>query len=392
MNSAFYMVLSRLGKLSIFTGGTPMIFMKNLISYYEKQRTNGELYENQLHVSYDELPSFLKEKGGNHASHLIFLQDKEQFWSKDQNVLIVYKQIFNKLVVLGDPIGDESSIQLAIKEFNEFCKLKKLKPVFYQVSPRYMQYYHDAGYRFVKLGEEAIVNLSQFSLVGKKGAKLRTSINKFSRNGFTFRVTDPPHSKKLLAEIKAISDAWLGSEKEKGFSVVSFREDYVSRFPIALLQSPEGKIIAFATLATDYKETLAIDLMRKGEQSPHGTMDVLFLHIFGWAKDNDYQYCSLGVAPLANVGNCQHSFMSEKMIHFIYLHGNKKYNFKGLKEFKGKFASEWEPKYLAYKKSFLPVIFLQLIFLINRKQSAQKPILGKGKVIAKKIGNKLRFE
>lgn len=366
--------------------------MRNLNSNNQDQRANREFSENQLHVQVDELQSFIKKNGGNHASHLIFLQDKEQFWSKNQNVLIVYKQIFNKLVVLGDPIGDELDIQQAIKEFSQFCKLKKQKPVFYQVNPRYMQYYHDAGYRFVKLGEEAIVKLSQFSLEGKKGAKLRTRINKFSRNGFTFRVINPPHSKKLLAEIKTVSDSWLGNEKEKGFSVVSFREDYVTRFPIAVLYNQEGNIIAFATLATDYKTTLTIDLMRKCDDSPHGTMDVLFLHIFAWAKSNGYQNCSLGVAPLSNVGSCKHSFMSEKIMRFIYLYGNKKYNFKGLKEFKSKFASDWEPKYLAYKKSFLPIIFLQLVFLINRQQTKVNPNLEKGRIIVKKIGNKLRFE
>lgn len=369
-----------------------MTLVKNIISYYQKQNTHKNFSKNQLHVSYDEMLSFLKEKGGNHASHLIFLQDKEQFWSKNQNVLIVYKRILNKLVVLGDPIGDECHIENAVKEFSEFCKSKKLKPVFYQVSPRYMQYYHNAGYRFVKLGEEAIVKLCHFSLEGKKGAKLRTRTNKFARNGFTFSVVHPPHCPNVLAEIKAVSDSWLGSTKEKAFSVVSFREDYVSRFPIALLHNPEGKIVAFATLATDYKHTVTIDLMRKSGESPHGTMDVLFVHIFGWAKENGYQNCSLGMAPLANVGHCQHSFISEKIIRFVYLYGNKKYNFKGLKEFKGKFASDWEPKYLAYKKSFLPIIFLQLILLINGKQSVRKPLLGKGKTIAKKIGSKLRFE
>lgn len=369
-----------------------MFYIKKSISFSQKQSTNKNLFENQVQVHDDELLLFLKEKGGNHVSHLIFLKDKQQFWTKDRNVLIVYKRIFNKLVVLGDPIGDESNIHNAINEFNEYCKFKNLRPIFYQTSPRYMQYYHDSGYRFVKLGEEAIVKLEGFSLEGKKGAKLRTRINKFTRNGFAFRVVEPPYSKELLSELKEVSDSWLGDGKEKGFSVVSFREDYVVRFPIAIMQNTEGKIIAFATLATDYKQTLTIDLMRKCQQSPHGTMDVLFLHIFDWAKNNGYQNCSLGMSPLANVGNCKHSFISEKVIRFIYLYGNKKYNFKGLREFKSKFATEWEPKYLAYKKSFLPVIFLQLVLLINRKQLSQGPFFEKGKVIVKKLSNKLRYE
>jgi len=368
-----------------------MVSMKNLTSYSRKKPIKRGFSEDQVQVQYDDLLPFIEKSGGNHVSHLIFLQDKEQFWTKDLNVLIVYKQIFNKYVVLGDPIGDESKIHDAIKEFNEFCKHNRAKPIYYQVNPRYMQLYHDAGFRFMKLGEEALIKLDDFSLEGKRGAKLRTRLNKFTRNGYTFRVVEPPHSAKLISEIKSISDCWLGTEKEKGFSVVSFKEDYVSRFPVALLHNSDGKIIAFATLATDYKETTTIDLMRNCQQSPHGTMDVLFSRIIMWAKDSGYRKCSLGMAPLANVGNYKHSFISEKMIYYVYRYGNKKYNFKGLKEFKGKFATDWEPKYLAYKKSFLPVIFLQLVLLINRKNHSQKTVLRKNEVW-KEIARKVRFE
>ena len=368
-----------------------MVSMKNLVSNSQKNRIKRGLSENQVHVQYDDLIPFLEKNGGNHVSHLIFLQDKQQFWTKDLNVLIVYKQIFDKYVVLGDPIGDESIFPTAIIEFNEFCKVNRVKPIYYQVNPRYMQLYHEAGFRFMKLGEEALINLDQFTLEGKRTAKLRTRLNKFKRNGFTFCVVEPPHSSKFISEIKKISDCWLGGETEKGFSVVSFCEDYVSRFPIALLHNTEGKVIAFATLATDYRQTITIDLMRNCKESPHGTMDVLFTNIILWAKESGFQKCSLGMAPLANVGNCKHSFISEKLIHYVYRYGNKKYNFKGLKEFKGKFATDWEPKYLAYKKSFLPIIFLQLIVLINRQSLPHKTFLSKG-VVRKVIGSKLRFE
>ncbi|RTR29111.1 DUF2156 domain-containing protein [Robertmurraya yapensis] len=318
-------------------------------------------------INIDQLTSFLSENGGNHVSHLIFLEDKEIFWTSDQDVLIVYQRINNKLIVLGDPIGEEAKIQGAIKEFCDFSQRKGFNPVFYQISPQYMHYYHDSGFRFLKVGEQGLVNLQQFSLEGKKGARLRTRLNKFTRNEYTFSVVHPPYSEHFLSELKQISDSWLGSQREKGFSVVSFGEEYVSRFPIALLHNPDGKVIAFATLATDYKNTMTIDLMRKYADSPHGTMDVLFIHILQWAKNDGYHTCSLGMTPLSNVGNCKHSFTGEKIIRFAYLYGNSMYNFKGLKEFKSKFTSNWEPKYLAYKKTSLPLTLFQLLVLINYK-------------------------
>ncbi|WP_102345125.1 phosphatidylglycerol lysyltransferase domain-containing protein [Bacillus sp. Marseille-P3661] len=348
-----------------------MYDIKIINSFIKKQKVMRESSTCDFDLHFDQLISLLKEKSGNHVSHLIFLRDKEIFWTKQRDVFLVYKRIANKLVVLGDPIGEETKIKDSIKEFFEFSKSKGLKPVFYQISPRYMQYYHDSGYRFVKLGEEGLVDLNQFSLEGKQGAKLRTRFNKFARNSYKFSVLHPPYSKELLSVLKLISDSWLGEQKEKGFSVVSFSKQYVSRFPIALLHDPDGNVIAFATLATDYKNTISIDLMRKSSESPHGTMDVLFIHIFKWAKDNGYHTCSLGMTPLANVGNCKHSFTSEKLIRLAYLYGNTLYNFKGLKKFKNKFTSNWEPKYLAYKRTLLPITFLQLLLLINSKQTTK---------------------
>ncbi|MEC2077979.1 phosphatidylglycerol lysyltransferase domain-containing protein [Metabacillus fastidiosus] len=349
-----------------------MMDIKILNSFRKKYRVRKRFPKDDFNIYPEQLSAFLRENGGNHASHLIFLQDKGIFWNSRENALITYKRIANKLVVLGDPIGEEAEFKDAIKEFCEYGKSRGLKPVFYQISPKYMQHYHDLGYRFLKLGEEGLVNLEQFSLEGKQNAKLRTRFNKFTRNFYKFNVLYPPFTDDFLSELKQISDSWLSGQKEKGFSVVSFSEKYVTHFPIAVLYGPSGNIIAFSTLATDYKVTVTIDLMRKLCDSPHGTMDVLFLHIFKWAKDEGYQYCSLGMTPLSNVGDCKHSFTSEKIARLAYLYGNSLYNFKGLKEFKNKFASNWESKYLAYKKTSLPIVCLQLLLLINRKHSSFK--------------------
>ncbi|WP_409251932.1 phosphatidylglycerol lysyltransferase domain-containing protein [Bacillus sp. SCS-153A] len=320
-----------------------------------------------LEGHFEQMIQILKEEGGNHLTHLAFLKDKEVFWTKDQSVFIVYRQIANKLIVLGDPIGNKENIKDSIKEFCEYSQNKGLKPVFYQISSRYMSHYHESGYRFIKLGEEGLVDLERFTLSGKHNSNLRNRMNNFEKNGFTFEVVHPPFDHELLRKITHVSNSWLGNQKEKEFSVASFREDYVSRFPIAVLWDAEGKLIAFSTLAPNYKGSISIDLMRRVSDSPPGTMAVLFIHIFNWAKTQGYQSCSLGMSPLSNVGNSSHSLTSEKIIRLAYLYGNSLYNFRGLKEFKDKFSTSWEPKYLAYKKTTLPIAFVQLFLLINGK-------------------------
>lgn len=355
--------------------------------FYLIQKSSKELRPTKIEEFNERLlQTFLMTYGGNHISHLIFLKDKQLFWSKDKKVLIAYKITFNRAIVLGDPIGESSSFQEAISEFYKDCMRKGLKPLFYQISQSHMHLYQENGYRLMKLGEEGKVTLPTYSLDGKQGAKLRTKFNKFSRLGYTFRVVTPPYSDAFLEDLSVVSNSWLGTQKEKGFSVVSFSKEYVERLPVAILYDSNGQTVAFVTLASDHRKTLIIDLMRKIPNTPHGTMDVLFIHIMRWAKNHDYLSCSLGMAPLANVGNAKDSLFSEKMIHFISSYGKSSYNIKGLKEFKSKFASVWEPKYLAYKGTFLPIALIQIYLLIHKTPVPQPIFVNKIRLLLKKAG------
>ena len=354
-----------------------LLYIYKVVDQDSMDSTSVDNDEERIH-------EFLVTCGGNHVSHLIYLHDKKLYWAQKNQVLIAYKTIFNRAIVLGDPIGDSQFFQAAIREFHVECQNNKLKPIFYQVSPKYMHMYHENGYRFMKLGEEGLVNLKSYSLDGKQGAKLRTKFNKFSRDGYTFSVLKPPYSSDLLSEIRQVSDSWLGDQKEKGFSVVSFSEEYVSRSPIALLFDRDKNIVAFVTLATDFRETIIIDLMRKLPITPHGTMEVLFIHIMKWAHAHHYTYCSLGMTPLSNVGNTEQAFLTEKILRYVFLYGNSSYNTKGLKEFKRKFACEWEPKYLAYNKTFLPFAFIQLFFVIHNPPVQPNVVVKRIKLLLRK--------
>ncbi|MCP8617882.1 phosphatidylglycerol lysyltransferase domain-containing protein [Salirhabdus salicampi] len=313
------------------------------------------------------LKSFLKKYGGNHVSHLSFLKDKEFFWDPQRKVLILYKRIGKKLFVLGDPLGDPLFFYEGIKQFITYSQKNGCNVFFYQVSQQFIPHYLETGYRVIKIGEEAIVNLHHFSLRGKSKGNLRTALNKLNRSGYSFQIMEPPYSEKTIAQLRSISQQWLGSRQEKSFSVAFFSEDYISHFPLGIITDPNGDIVAFATLATNYRKKISIDLMRKTPHSPNGTMEALFVHIFKWAKEKDFEQCSLGMAPLTNVGTDANASYYEKLLHFIYEKSNKRYNFKGLKRFKDKFACTWEPKYIAYHSSFLPLTFIQLLTLIHQQ-------------------------
>ncbi|KMM39181.1 bifunctional lysylphosphatidylglycerol flippase/synthetase MprF [Guptibacillus hwajinpoensis] len=313
----------------------------------------------------------LKNYGGNTLTHLVFLHDKSLFWNDKRTVFLSFQQSSDKLVVLGDPVGEENDFSNAIDEFQQLADIQGFTPVFYEVSNDLLPLLHEKGFGFFKLGEEAFVDLEQFTLSGKKMKALRAVKNKFERENYLFEIATPPHSEALLNKLKNVSDEWLQGRNEKGFSLGFFDVDYLNKSEIAIMKENDT-IIAFTSLMPVYdgNKTISVDLMRFIHSAPSGTMDVMFLSLFEWAKAEGYQSFNLGMAPLSNVGQSKYSFLSERIAAQIFLHGHIFYHFQGLRKFKGKYAHNWERKYLAYrKKSSLPFTMTQVSRLISKKGS-----------------------
>ncbi|ANS77355.1 lysyltransferase [Paenibacillus yonginensis] len=318
----------------------------------------------------DRLRKFLRDNKGNALTHMLFLGDKSFYWAQEGRVLLPYSKVRDKLVVLGDPLGKIELVSAAIAEFQHYADLYGLSVVFYQVTPAYLPLYHDNGYRFFKLGEEALIHVDDFSLAGRRNADLRSVRNRFEREGYTFEIAAPPYGDKLLDELKGVSDAWLKGRQEKGFSLGWFEPAYLQEAPLALLKNPEGAIVAFASIAPSYDggETVSIDLMRHRPDLPNGTMDNLFIRLLEWSKENGFKVFNLGNAPLSSVGQKDRALREERLAGLVFQHGGHWYGFKGLRKYKEKFNPQWEPRYLAYPAStYLSVLTLDLVRLVSRK-------------------------
>jgi len=329
------------------------------------------------------IQEFIQTYGGSSQTHLGFLGDKDIFVTKNKKAAFLYRKNKDKFVVLGDALG-ENSIE-ALLEFEQYARSMKCVPCFYQITENMKDVYIKAGYSLFKLGEEAVVELEQYEITGKKGAKLRTKRNRLIRQGFEFEVTMPEHDLYFLENLKKVSDEWLNGREELSFSVSSFHYDYVSNFPVASLKNSDGEIIAFATLAIE-GEIISIDLMRHKRDMPYGAMDMLFISILFWAKEKGFVKCSLGMAPLANVGIDANATLYEKSAKLIFKYGNSIYNFKGLLTYKSKFANCWEPKYLAYKPYSFIMVVNTLYKIVHGKKTFdsiikfKKPVLKKTKI------------
>ena len=122
----------------------------------------------------------------------------------------------------------------------------------------------ELGLAVQKIGETAIVPLTDFTLEGSDRSRLRQVYNRAGRDGVSFEVLAPEDVPAHMDRLKEISDEWLDAHggAEKGFSLGRFDPDYIANFPIAIARL-DGEIVAFANLWPGAgKHEIAIDLMR----------------------------------------------------------------------------------------------------------------------------------
>ncbi|WP_404819971.1 bifunctional lysylphosphatidylglycerol flippase/synthetase MprF [Lacticaseibacillus daqingensis] len=328
--------------------------------------------------------------GGNEVSHLAFVGDKlVRFFQVDgvDRVAFLFRKKADKLVILGDPIGDATQVRAAVAAFVQAADRQDLSLVFYEVSEQNTMLLHEYGFDFMKFGEEGSVDVQAFTLAGTKRKGERALMHKFERLGYVFGWLEPPHSPALLAELQQVSLSWLEGRPEKGFSLGYFDAHYLNQAPIAVIRDAAGAIVSFATaMPMGEGNTTSIDLMRSSDAAPSGIMDGMFINLFARAKADGYQQFNLGMAPLSNVGTSDYSFLEEKMAHLVYEYGYRFYGFQGLRSYKEKYVTTWRPKYVAYRKrQSLLFTLLQILLLVNAPIGT-KPRIGFWRKRLEKVG------
>jgi len=285
-------------------------------------------------------------------------------WISPGGSVVAYTVRGRVALALGDPIGPADDVAHAVSGFLAFCQRNDWQTTFYQTADDHLDAYANAGLVPLCIGHEGIVDLNAFNLSGGSNKTIRANINKLGRMGFRAEMHAPPLAPSLMLQLRAISDEWLAMMrgKELRFSMGRFDDEYIHNSLVMAIHGPDDSIVAFANLVPEYQRNeIAVDLMRRQTRVENGTMDLLFVSLFEWAKETGYDTFNLGLSALSGVGDAQDDPALERALHYIYEHVNQFYNFKGLHEFKEKYRPAWSPRYLIFPGySALPSVGLAL--------------------------------
>jgi phosphatidylglycerol lysyltransferase len=283
------------------------------------------------------------------SGNLVLLRDKSLMFSDSGNSMLMYGVSGRSWIALGDPVGRKNEIGELVWRFREESDRHGGWTVFYQVKPENLPVYIDLGLTLLKLGEEAIVPLDSFDLVGSARKGFRRTLKEVRQDGAMFSVVAGDCVAKLIPQMRSVSDDWLKTRKarEKGFSLGSFTHEYIAQFPVAVAMC-DDRVAAFANLwTTDDRSEISVDLMRYSSDAPTSVMEFLLIELMLWAKDKGYRRFNLGMAPLSGLANRTLAPLWNRAASIVYSQGEQFYNFQGLRRYKEKFDPVWEPRYLA---------------------------------------------
>ena len=299
---------------------------------------------------------------------LALLGDKTLLFNESRDAFLMYAVQGRSWVTMGDPIGPSDAQGDLIWRFSDLCDSADVWPAFFHVRQDSLPRYVELGLTALKLGEEARVELTAFTLDCPQRRPLRQTYDRVTQQGCTMEIVPPAAVAAVLPQLRHISDSWLEAKhaREKRFGLGFFREDYLLQTPLATVRQG-GRLIAFANLwESAGREELAADLMRHLPEAPDWVMEYLYIQLMLWGKQQGYRWFNLGMAPVFELEHRELMPIWERVGTTVFRHGDDFYNFQGLRQYKEKFAPQWRPIYLAAPGGLaLPRILTDIATLIS---------------------------
>jgi phosphatidylglycerol lysyltransferase len=231
-----------------------------------------------------------RERALAHAPHAewgLAHQGAKVLLTFDQNAGWLARAAGPSLVALGLPLGPA-----CLKQLSDTAKAAGRRPLLYKCDKATALTARQNTWRVLRLGEEAILDLAEWSQEHPSCRQLRRKIRTAEKAGIRVSTgCDLP-----LAEMGAVNRVW--SERhgsEKGFSMGRFEPTYLWRQRVFLAHL-DGRLIAFATFHGT-KEEWTLDLMRHVEDSPSGTMHLLIAAAASKARADGCARLSLAAIP-----------------------------------------------------------------------------------------------
>jgi lysyl-tRNA synthetase class 2 len=280
--------------------------------------------------------------------------DKSVIWSPSGKAGICYRVATGVMLASGDPVGDPEAWPGAIAEFLGEAARHAWRPAVMGCSELGAEVWcREGDLTALELGDEAIVNVADFSLSGRQMRNVRQMVNRVAKNGYTAevrRVGDIPRQE--LDQIIREADRWRGTQVERGFSMALGRLGDPGDGNCVLVAAKENGVLKavlhFVPWGTD---GLSLDLMRRDKTAQAGLNDFLIVEAIKAAPGLGVKRVSLNFAMFRAAlerGERIGAGPVLKAWRGLLVFASRWFQIESLYKFNAKFCPVWEPRFFVY--------------------------------------------
>jgi lysyl-tRNA synthetase, class II len=322
--------------------------------------------------------------GSDSLSFFSLRRDKSYLFSPSGRAFLAYRVVAGTALVSGDPVGDEAEIDDLLAELRRIARASGWRYAVVGASDAHLERYRALGLKPVSIGEEAVLSPRDFSLEGRAIRKVRQSVTRLGKAGYSFRIVPADEVEPALeAQLEDVSAAWRGGEPERGFSM-TIDDLHVPGTVLALAEDADGRLGGFLHLApSPAGGGWSLSAMRRRPDAPNGLTEFLVVEALAWARDTGASELSLNFCALTDFLSPERvKTPVRRAVRWGLLRADNVFQLERLYSFNRKFFPEWRPRYICVERlTDLPAVGLAYLhaesLLVppgpwNRKREARR--------------------
>ena len=330
----------------------------------------------------------LLDKNGDRDSlgYFALRRDKAVVFSPTGKAAVAYRVVAGVSLASGDPLGDPEAWPGAIDAWLNEAYQHAWTPAVAGASEEGGTIFQRHGLTALELGDEAVVEVADFTLDGRAMRVVRQAYNRVKRGGYTVRIRrhEDIEPDEFAALIKA-ADQWRYGASERGFSMALGRlgDPSDGRCVMVECHDFEGRLCALLSYVPWGRNGLSLDLMRRDKASDNGVIEYMVIELILRAAEVGVERMSLNFAMFRAVferGSRLGAGPVLRLWRAVLLFFSRWWQIESLYRANAKYRPIWEPRFVLYRRSSdLPRIgvayahaegFLELPSLSPRKRQA----------------------
>ncbi|WP_225825951.1 phosphatidylglycerol lysyltransferase domain-containing protein [Streptomyces naphthomycinicus] len=284
-------------------------------------------------------------------------RDKSVIFSPSGKAAVAYRVVGGVSLASGDPLGDPEAWPGAIDAWLAEARRHAWTPAVMGASEEAGTIYGRHGLDALELGDEAIVDLADFTLDGRAMRVVRQAHNRVRRAGYTVRIRrheDIPADE--MADLLERADRWRDGATERGFSMALGRLGDPSDGRCVMLEcrDADGEPRALLSFVPWGEHGLSLDLMRRDRACENGLMEYMVVELLLRARELSVDRVSLNFAMFRSVFERGARLGAGPVLRLwrsTLTFFSRWWQIESLYRANAKYRPVWEPRFLLFAKS-----------------------------------------